>query len=100
MSRLTIKTPRYPYNKWQLSINGKGHIFRKIPGVIFKSVERKLLASSEQPKTHLFVDYGHGYHNGGFYTSAKETLFALQAFLEDYLNPRLRGNKEKRYYPI
>ena len=68
-------------------------------GVAYALVERKIrsfLSLGVGHKTVVSVKDGQ-YHNFGEYTDYKMALFALAAFLEDYLSKQTLALKYKKY---
>ena len=75
---------------------------RKDVTLVYRWVERKIIkyfGKSSRPakrKTVIYVKDGQ-YHNDGEYTRPDEALYALTAFLEDYLNKGFRDGRYKKY---
>ena len=100
MDTITIKILK---NGFSYSYGSGPPRIRNSSSVIFNWVERKLqclghsLASQKEVKTSIKVFYLDGCLNEATTSNYKELLFALAAFLEDYLPKGFLSAKYKKY---
>ena len=98
MDRIKIIVPKEG-KKWKVLFVRDGKhgspLSRQNATTVFSLIERRILASPRETKTHLYVDYRQtgGFHNDGVYSNPRELLYILGCFLEDYLSDKL----QKRY---
>lgn len=102
LKKIMLTAPKGDGGKWRISFGGGTPFLRESPVAAYRLVERKIgrsLASQFGVKTRLRVNYGDGYTNEGDYEDMNYLLFALQAFVEDYLPESFRRDREKKYWP-
>ena len=97
-----LTAPQKEGGKWKISFDGRTPFLKQSATLAYRLVERKIsrfLGTQGEAKARLRVNYGHSYWNEGDYNDLKYLLFALQAFMEDYLPEDFRRDREKKYWP-
>jgi len=102
MDRITVQVPQKEKQKWIVSFSKLSHRQWRSVVTLYGYLERRLkvsLASGERIKRLLKVRYGPKDDdvNQGVYETSKELLYALAAFLENYLSKEMAQVKYKLY---
>jgi len=103
--RIIVKIPAGRRKDFSVSFGNKSRL-RKDSSIVYKWTEVKLrrlsksLASLLPHKTVLLVDYGNRHLNEAEGQDAKQLLYALACFLEDYLPKSTLESKCKKYREI
>jgi len=98
MRKIIVTIPKIQNQKWKVSFGKNSRITRTSSVLVYKAIERTLLASSEGVKTSIVVRYDENITNETLAsTDPAYLLYTLSCFLEDFLPNRFLRAKEKRY---